>query len=96
MTRKKTLLIILFALIFAVAATSAKKTVLEPSYAWRVTPPLGLREPATIDTLYQNYSLGFIPQTVSYAYAATGNYCAEGHNMLFMQREPISEFMFHD
>ena len=72
----------------------AKKTVLEPSYAWKAVPPLGLREPASIDTLYQNYSLEFIPQEVSYAYAATGNYCGSGRNMLFMERPVTSDFYY--
>ena len=76
--------------------TAAKKVQLEPSYAWKLVPPLGLREPATIDTLFQNYSLEFIPQQVSPAYAATGNYCAEGYNMLFMERKPMSDFFFRD
>lgn len=75
---------------------AAKKQQLGPSYAWRIMPPLGLREPATIDTLYTNYSLRFIPQTVAPAYAATGNYCAEGYNMIFFEREGISDFMFKD
>lgn len=77
-------------------AMQGKKTVIAPSYAWKVIPPLGLHEPATIDTLYQNYSLEFIPQEVSYAYAATGNYCSSGQNMLFMERKPMSDFFFHD
>lgn len=74
----------------------ARKTVLEPSYSWKLMPPLGLREPAAIDTLYTNYSLRYIPQTVSPAYAATGNYCAEGYNMIYFNREEISDFMFRD
>ena len=65
---------------------AAKMPVLEPSYAWKLLPPLGLREPATIDTLYTDYSLRFVPQTVSPAYAATGNYCAEGYNLIYFDR----------
>lgn len=80
---------------FAMPA-GARQPVLEPSYAWKILPPLGLREPAGIDTLYTNYSLRFIPQTVSPAYAATGNYCAEGYNMIYFDRKPISDFMFRD
>ena len=75
---------------------AAKMPVLEPSYAWKLLPPLGLREPATIDTLYTDYSLRFVPQTVSPAYAATGNYCAEGYNLIYFDRKPISDFMFAD
>lgn len=75
---------------------AAKMPVLEPSYAWKLLPPLGLRESATIDTLYTDYSLRFVPQTVSPAYAATGNYCAEGYNLIYFDRKPISDFMFAD
>lgn len=80
---------------FAVPA-GARQPVLAPSYAWKILPPLGLREPASIDTLYTNYSLRFVPQTVSPAYAATGNYCAEGYNMIYFDRKPVSDFMFRD
>ncbi len=80
----------------AVLIAQGKKTVLEPSFAWKAVPPLGLREPATIDTVYQNYSLEFIPQEVSYAYAATGNYCGSGRNMLFMERPATSDFYYRD
>ncbi len=75
---------------------SAKKTVLEPGYAWKATDPLGLREPATIDTLFQNYSMRFVPQEVSYAYAATGNYCGSGRQMIYMERPEMSDFYYHD
>lgn len=97
MTRKIIPLIILGCTVLCFAfAGQAKKPKIEPSYAWKIVPPLGLREPASIDTLFENYSLEFIPQQVSYAYAATGNYCAEGRNMIFMQREPMSDFFFDD
>lgn len=97
MTKKILPFLILGCLALCAALSGeAKKTRLEPSYAWKLVPPLGLREPATIDTLFENYSLEFIPQEVSSAYAATGNYCAEGRNMLFMEREPISDFFFDD
>lgn len=75
---------------------SAKMPVLDPSFAWKIIPPLGLHEPSTIDTLYTNYSLRFIPQTYSPAYATTGNYCAEGYNMIYFERPDISDFMFRD
>lgn len=73
-----------------------KKTVLEPSYSWGVEAPLGARQPEPIDTLFHNYSLEFIPQLVTPAYAATGNYCGPGRNMLFMNNEPMSDFYFRD
>lgn len=97
MTRNRLHIAIIFlAALCACFSADAKKTVLEPSYAWKAVPPLGLREPATIDTLYQNYSLEFIPQEVSYAYAATGNYCASGREMIFMKRPDMSDFYYHD
>lgn len=96
MTRKATFLIPTIFLLMLTGVAEAKKTRLEPSYAWQITPPLGLRESSTIDTLFQNYSLNFIPQKVSYSYAATGNFCAEGKSMLFMERDNMSDFMFHD
>lgn len=73
-----------------------KKQVIEPSYAWKVMPPLGLREPATIDTSYIDYSLRSVPSEVSPAYATTGNFGTEGINMIFFDREPMSEFFFRD
>lgn len=75
---------------------AAKLPAIAPSYSWKLLPPLGLHQPAEIDTLYTNYSLRFIPQTVSPAYAATGNYCAEGYNMIYFDRAPVSDFMFRD
>lgn len=97
MNKKSLLVIILLAgALAAVLPAQGKKTRLEPSYAWKLVPPLGLREPASIDTVFENYSLEFIPQEVSYAYAATGNYCAEGREMIFMNRTPMSDFFFND
>lgn len=80
---------------FALPA-GARQPQLAPSYSWKLLPPLGLREPAEMDTLYTDYSLRFVPQTVSPAYAATGNYCAEGYNLIYFDRKPISDFMFRD
>lgn len=74
----------------------AKPPVVEPSYSWTLADRLGLRKPSTIDTLYDNYSLRFIPSGQSAAYATTGNYGAEGKNMIFAQREGISDFFFRD
>lgn len=92
---------LLFWLVVVLVHTSteiadAKQPVLEPSYAWRVNSLLGDRESSTIDTIYQNYSLDFVPQQTTPAYATTGNYCAEGYNLLFMERRPISDFFFRD
>ena len=80
----------------ALAALAAKDPVIAPSYAWRIMKPLGLRVPATIDTLYENYSLEFVPSLRSDAYCLTGNYGTEGLNMIWTERRPQSEFFFAD
>lgn len=66
------------------------------SYAWTVIEPLGLREKSTIDTLLYNYYHRSIPSGVSPAYATTGNLGAEGINMLYLERKPMSDFFFRD
>lgn len=73
-----------------------KKQVIAPSYAWRVIEPLGLREPTTIDTLPDNYGQQSVPSMKSDAWATTGNLGAEGINMIFSQRRPMSDFFFRD
>lgn len=89
-------IILLITIITACAASipaDARKTRVEPSYAWKLIPPLGLREPATIDTSFVNYARESVPSEVaSPAYATTGNFGAEGLNMIFFEREPISDF----
>ncbi len=73
-----------------------KEPVLAPSYAWRIIEPLGLREPATIDTLPDNYGQRSVPSAVSPAYATTGNLGAEGINLIWSERAPRSDFFFRD
>lgn len=73
-----------------------KAPVIAPSYAWKLFSPLGLREPASMDTLMLNYSRESIPSMVSSAYATTGNLGAEGMNMIFHERKPMSDFFFRD
>lgn len=74
----------------------ARQPVLEPSYSWSLVDQLGLRQPSTIDTLYENYSLEFVPSGRSAAYAVTGNYGAEGKNMIFTERQSMTDFFFRD
>lgn len=74
----------------------AKDPVIAPSYAWQMLPPLGLHEPATIDTLLYNYYLKSVPSDVSAAWATTGNLGAPGENMLFFERPQMSDFFFRD
>lgn len=77
-------------------STKAKRQTVEPATAWTTLPPLGLREPAPIDTLLYNYFRESVPSAVSNAYATTGNLGCEGLNMIFAQRPERSDFFFHD
>lgn len=70
--------------------------VVAPSYAWRMLSPMGLREEADIDTLFQNYSRQSVPSEISSAWACTGNAVAEGMNMIFDERPAMSDFFFRD
>ena len=76
--------------------TTTKKKAIAPSFSWKLLSPLGLREPAPIDTLPLNYYQRSVPSMVSSAYATTGNLGAEGLNMIFDERAPISDFFFRD
>lgn len=75
--------------------TPADEVTAEP-YAWKILPPLGLREPSTIDTLYVNYAQRFVPSMVTDAYGTTGNFGAPGRTLLYFEREPMSDFFFAD
>lgn len=66
------------------------------SYAWKILPPLGLHQPASIDTLVLNYYQKSVPSEVTPAYATTGNLGAEGKTMLFFEQEKMSDFFFAD
>ena len=90
-------LVILLVCAAAVASVFAKrKTQLEPSYAWRLEPPLGLRVPADIDTLPDNYARRSVPSEVSDAWATTGNLGGPGINMIFSERPALGRFFFDD
>lgn len=77
-------------------SSEKKLPPLAPSYAWRIIEPLGLREPATIDTLPDNYGQRSVPSAISPAYATTGNLGAEGINMIWTERPVRSDFFFRD
>ena len=66
------------------------------SYSWRIIQPLGLRERVPMDTLMHNYYRTAVPTSVSPAFATTGNQASVGKNMIFMEREPMSDFFFRD
>ncbi len=77
-------------------AAKKKEVKVEPSYAWTMSDPLGLRYPAGIDTLFENYHDSAIPSFRSKAYATTGNYGSEGQEQIFFDRKPISPFFHAD
>ncbi|MDE6085043.1 MAG: putative porin, partial [Muribaculaceae bacterium] len=70
--------------------------VVQQSYAWKAESLLGTRIPATVDTLHTNFAQEVVPSEVSDAYATTGNYAAEGYNMIYFDREQPSPFFFRD
>lgn len=75
---------------------SSSKLPEQVVYAWEMTPPLGLRVPAPVDTLLLNYYLQAVPNDVTPAWATTGNLGAEGIDMIYMDRKPMSPFFFRD
>ena len=73
--------------------STAKK---RKSSAWTLETPLGVHEPAIVDTLQYNYQRRFIPSLASDAYASTGTLGAEGINMIYFQRRPAFSTFFFD
>lgn len=93
---KHRILLSLATLLLFCAAAFGKSPEIAPSYAWKMLPPLGLHEPATIDTLLYNYYLKSVPSDVSLAWASTGNLGSQGLNMIYFERPKMSDFFFHD
>ena len=94
---KQVILYILIVMAFVSTEASAKKpTILEPSYSWTASQPLGLRVPSSIDTLQYNYHREFVPSMASDAWASTGNFGCAGINQIFFKRKESSEFIFAD
>ena len=94
--KNRILYILIILLITLGFQAQAKKTVVAPSYAWTANPPIGITTPATIDTVLYNYYQQAIPSMESPAYATTGSLGAEGMNMLYFERQPMSDFFFRD
>lgn len=92
---KRILLFVILAVAVACGA-AAKKTQLAPGYAWRLEPPLGMRVPAEIDTLPDNYAQRSVPADISDAWATTGNLGGPGQNMIWTGRHDTSCFFFRD
>ena len=94
---KQVILYILIVMAFVSTEASAKKpTILEPSYSWTASQPLGLRVTSSIDTLQYNYHREFVPSMASDAWASTGNFGCAGINQIFFERKESSEFIFAD
>lgn len=83
-------------LLCATEASAKKKPKIAPSYAWETSAPLGDMTKSTIDTTFINYAANFVPSLVSDAWATTGNYGAEGENMIWSERAPRRQFYFID
>lgn len=90
------LLPLLFLLTVFASFAQKKQAPLAPSYAWKIIEPLGLREDATIDTLPINYGQRSVPSMASPAWVTTGNYGAQGLNMIWSERLGRSDFFFQD
>ncbi len=73
-----------------------KEPVMPPAYAWRIQPPLAEREDVPVDTIYENYSLEFVPATITPAWVTTGNYGCPAENLIFFNRPSASNFFFRD
>lgn len=69
-----------------------KDPVVPPPTAWTDILPLGIHQDADIDTTYLNYSRRAIPSAVSDAWATTGNFAAQGINMIWWQRPHTDAF----
>lgn len=86
----------LTAAITASMSVAARQPAVEPSFSWMATEPLGLHQPATIDTLPNNYGQRSVPAMVYDAEATTGNLGAEVLNMIYFERKPSHDFFFVD
>lgn len=94
--KRKILLSTILSLILAAPVLAQEPAKVGQSYAWTLLPPLGVHEPATIDTLLYNYGQRSVPSMQSIAYATTGNLGGSGLNMIYDQRKPMSDFFFRD
>ena len=95
---KRILTIAIVSIFLAAVTVSAAEPQYKPvqSTAWRLLEPLGLHEPAGIDTLSYNLFQTAVPSAVTPIFATTGNQASEGMNMVYMEREPMSKFFFND
>jgi len=87
---------ILIILSLPFSGVAKQKEMIPPPTAWEPLQPLGLREACGIDTLEYNYFQASVPSARSDAWVTTGNYGAEGINMIFDERLPYSDFFLGD
>ena len=61
MRRIITYIVALALVLPAIEVWAAKRKVVEPSYAWTISEPLGLHFPGTIDTVLTTYYRSVVP-----------------------------------
>lgn len=88
--------LLLIALMSCLSLVAEEKQPVAKPYAWQLLQPLGLREPAGIDTTFLNYSMLSVPSLVSPAWATTGNLGDPGINLIFSERHETTDFFFAD
>lgn len=91
-----TIFIVAITALVSASVAGAKDPVVEPSYAWSLLQPLGIHQPASIDTVMIDYYRTAVPSAVSDAFATTGNQASSGKNMIYMNQQPVSEFFLKD
>lgn len=91
-----TLIIFITALGLSAQQRPAKKYRPVESTSWALLPPLGLHVPAPIDTLTYNLFQEMVPSAYSPCFATTGNQASAGMNMIYMDRQPVSDFFLLD
>lgn len=89
-------LAIIIAIVCYIPVRIYAQEVENPSYAWHLQPPLARSVPAVIDTMPINYGQQSVPSAQSVAYVTTGNLGAEGETLIYMYRQPASDFFFRD
>lgn len=90
------IIIITIIAVTAMGLWGKEETTTVTPTAWTVLSPLGLHEPAVVDTMMLNYSRQSVPSEVSDAWACTGNLGAEGTNKIWLNHSTQSNFFFRD
>lgn len=77
-------------------SSSKEPQIIQKASAWSITPTLGERLPASVDTLFIDYAQRSVPSAQTMAYATTGNLGSEGYNLIYFERPEASDFFFRD